>query len=220
MYRILIVEDDPGVAEAICTRAAMWQLKPHCVRDMRNVMAEFAEVQPHLVLMDITLPFMSGYHWCGQIRAVSSVPIIFISSASDNMNIIMAMNMGADDFIAKPFDGDVLIAKLQALLRRTYDFGGTVTLDGKDISLIKESELAKFRRDSLGFVFQEFNLLDNFTIEDNVFLPLVLAGKSYDEMHSRIVPVANELGITQHLERVLLHSEQRQQLTFDANAAR
>ena len=125
MYRILIVEDDPGVAEAICTRAAMWQLKPHCVRDMRNVMAEFAEVQPHLVLMDITLPFMSGYHWCGQIRAVSSVPIIFISSASDNMNIIMAMNMGADDFIAKPFDGDVLIAKLQALLRRTYDFGGT-----------------------------------------------------------------------------------------------
>ena len=220
MYRILIVEDDPGVAEAICTRAAMWQLEPHCVRDMRNVMAEFAEVQPHLVLMDITLPFMSGYHWCGQIRAVSSVPIIFISSASDNMNIITAMNMGADDFIAKPFDGDVLIAKLQALLRRTYDFGGTVTLDGKDISLIKESELAKFRRDSLGFVFQEFNLLDNFTIEDNIFLPLVLAGKGYDEMHSRIVPVANELGITQHLERVLLHSEQRQQLTFDAKAVR
>ena len=81
---------------------------------------------PHLVLMDIGLPFFNGYHWCGEIRKLSSVPVMFISSASDSMNIVMAMNMGADDFIVKPFDGSVLIAKIQALLRRTYDFAGTV----------------------------------------------------------------------------------------------
>ena len=84
-------------------------------------MEDFARIQPHLVLLDITLPFMNGYHWCAEIRRVSSVPVIFISSASDNMNIIMAMNMGGDEFIAKPFDSEVLIAKVQALLRRTYD---------------------------------------------------------------------------------------------------
>ena len=89
-------------------------------------MAEFAEFDPQIVLMDIALPFFDGYHWCSEIRKVSKVPIIFISSASDNMNIVMAMNMGADDFIAKPFDGSVLIAKVQAMLRRTYDFGGAM----------------------------------------------------------------------------------------------
>lgn len=89
-------------------------------------MAEFAEFDPHLVLLDIMLPFFNGYHWCSEIRKVSRVPVMFLSSASDNMNIVMAMNMDGDDFIAKPFDLSVLMAKLQALLRRTYDFGQTV----------------------------------------------------------------------------------------------
>lgn len=89
-------------------------------------MAEFAQVDPHIVLMDIALPFFNGYHWCSEIRKVSKVPILFISSAADNMNMIMAMNMGADDFIAKPFDQSLLMAKLQALLRRTYDFSASV----------------------------------------------------------------------------------------------
>ena len=89
-------------------------------------MAEFARFDPHLVLMDVVLPFFNGYHWCGEIRKVSKVPVIFLSSASDNMNIVMAMNLGADDFIAKPFDQNVLTAKVQALLRRTYDFAGAV----------------------------------------------------------------------------------------------
>ncbi|MBP5184851.1 MAG: response regulator transcription factor [Lachnospiraceae bacterium] len=124
-YRILIVEDDAGIAEAIKAQAALWQLEAVAVRDFKNVMAEFALVQPHLVLLDISLPFMSGFHWCSEIRKVSSVPVIFISSASDNMNIIMAMNLGADDFVAKPFDQNVLSAKIQALLRRTYDYGTT-----------------------------------------------------------------------------------------------
>lgn len=126
MYRLLIIEDDKGIAEAIKTQAEMWGMQAHVITNFRNVMAEFAKVDPHIVLLDIGLPFFNGYHWCGEIRKVSKVPIIFISSASDNMNMIMAMNMGADDFIAKPFDQSLLIAKLQALLRRTYDFSASV----------------------------------------------------------------------------------------------
>ncbi len=126
MYRLLIVEDDKGIAEAIKTQAEMWNLQVHCIEDFRIVMTEFAEFDPHIILLDIALPFFNGYHWCSEIRKVSKVPIIFISSASDNMNMIMAMNMGADDFIAKPFDQNVLMAKLQAMLRRTYDFAPAV----------------------------------------------------------------------------------------------
>ncbi len=122
MYRIYIVEDDPGIAEGIKRQAEAWGLEARCAEDFRGVMGELADFEPHLVLLDIALPFFDGYHWCSAIRAVSRVPIIFISSASDNMNIVMAMSMGADDFIAKPFDGSVLIAKIQALLRRSYDF--------------------------------------------------------------------------------------------------
>ena len=117
-YRVLIVEDDRGIAEGLCALMARWSLRAEAVTDFHGVMAEFARVQPHLVLLDIALPFMSGYHWCAEIRRVSSVPVIFISSAADNMNIVMAVNMGGDDFIAKPFEPDVLIAKVQALLRR------------------------------------------------------------------------------------------------------
>ena len=124
-YRIMIVEDDPGIAGAIADCMVQWGLKAEAVSDFRRVMEDFARIQPHLVLLDITLPFMNGYHWCAEIRKVSSVPVIFISSASDNMNIIMAMNMGGDEFIAKPFDSGVLIAKVQALLRRTYDYAAS-----------------------------------------------------------------------------------------------
>ena len=128
MYRILIIEDDPGIASAIAEQAKMWDLDTKCVANFRNIMSEFAEYDPHLVLLDITLPFFNGYHWCTEIRKVSKVPVIFISSASDNMNIVMAMNMGADDFIAKPFDQSVLVAKIQAMLRRTYDFASAVPI--------------------------------------------------------------------------------------------
>lgn len=128
MYRILIVEDDMGIAGAIRRLTEAWDLEAKCVEDFRNVLADFAQFNPHLVLLDISLPFYNGYHWCTEIRKVSKVPIIFISSASDNMNIVMAMNMGGDDFIAKPFDQNVLVAKLQAVLRRTYDFGGQVNI--------------------------------------------------------------------------------------------
>ena len=154
MYKAMIVEDDKGIAESIKTQAEMWDLKVHCVENFRNIMTEFAEFAPHIILLDIALPFFNGYHWCSEIRKVSKVPIIFISSASDNMNMVMAMNMGADDFIAKPFDQSVLMAKLQAMLRRTYDFtaalpvlehrgallntgDNTLTYGGEKISLSK-----------------------------------------------------------------------------------
>lgn len=126
MYRLFIVEDDPGIANAVAAQAQACNLQTHIVQDFSNVMHEFAEFSPHIVLLDIMLPFFDGYHWCSEIRRVSKVPIIFVSSASDNMNIVMAMNLGADDFISKPFDGSVLMAKIQALLRRTYDFGANV----------------------------------------------------------------------------------------------
>lgn len=128
MYRIFIVEDDPGIAEGIKRQAEAWGLEVRCADDLRNVMGEFAAFSPHLVLLDITLPFFNGYHWCTQIRAVSQVPVVFLSSASENMNIVMAMNMGVDDFIAKPFDQRVLMAKVQALLRRAYDLPGATPM--------------------------------------------------------------------------------------------
>jgi len=128
MYRILIVEDDMGIASAMKKQIEMWDLEAHCVENFRNVLEEFSEFNPQLVLLDISLPFYNGYYWCAEIRKFSKVPIIFVSSASDNMNIVMAMNMGGDDFIAKPFDLNVLTAKIQAILRRTYDFGGQMTV--------------------------------------------------------------------------------------------
>lgn len=154
MYRLFIVEDDRGIAEALKSRANMWGMEAKICDDFMNVLREFAEFQPHLVLLDITLPFFNGYHWCSEIRKISQVPIIFISSAADNMNIVMAMNMGADDFIPKPFEETVLMAKIQALLRRAYHFsqgapvierGGailntgdnTLTYNGEKIDLTK-----------------------------------------------------------------------------------
>ncbi|MBD5482697.1 MAG: response regulator transcription factor [Lachnospiraceae bacterium] len=122
MYRILIVEDDEGIAQGVEKQISGWGFEVRCVVNFRNVLEEFSAFDPQMVLLDIGLPFYNGYHWCSEIRKISNVPIIFLSSASDNMNIVMAMNMGGDDFITKPYDSNVLIAKIQALLRRTYDF--------------------------------------------------------------------------------------------------
>ena len=113
MYRIFIVEDDRTIAQAVAHLAENWGLEVRCVRDFRAVTAEAAEFQPHLIILDIALPCFDGYHWCRELRKQTSAPILFLSSAGDNMNVIMAMNFGADDFIAKPFDGGVLMAKLR-----------------------------------------------------------------------------------------------------------
>ena len=124
MYRVYIVEDDESIAQSLKKHIEKWGCAVRCAEDFSAVLAEFSAYAPHIVLMDVTLPFFNGFYWCGEIRKVSKVPVIFISSASDNMNIVIAMNMGGDDFIVKPFDLAVLTAKMQAILRRTYDFGG------------------------------------------------------------------------------------------------
>lgn len=124
MYKLLIVEDDLVIAKTIQKHMEGWGYETVCVEDFKDVLQTFVAQKPQLVLMDISLPFYNGYHWCDEIRKISKVPVIFISSASDNMNIVMAVNMGGDDFVAKPFDLNVLQAKIQAMLRRTYDFAG------------------------------------------------------------------------------------------------
>ena len=128
MYRLFLVEDDRQIADAVCAQAQRWGLEAVCAKDLRCVTEEFAAAHPHLVLLDIGLPYFDGYHWCRELRRISTVPIVFLSSAADDMNIVMAMNMGADDFIAKPFDLSVLMAKVQALLRRAYDLPGATPM--------------------------------------------------------------------------------------------
>ena len=128
MYRILVVEDDMTIAKALASHLRKWDYEVACVEDFKNVMEIFAEYDPQLVLLDIVLPFFNGFHWCQEIRQLSKVPLIFISSAGDNMNIVMAMNMGGDEFIEKPFDLNVVTAKVQAMLRRTYAFHGSANI--------------------------------------------------------------------------------------------
>ncbi len=126
MYRIMIIEDDQAMADVMKKQMEAWGNEAECVRDFQDILSAFTRYDPHLILMDIMLPFFNGYHWCSEIRKISNVPVVFISSASDNMNIVMAMGMGGDDFIPKPVDLDVLMAKVQAVLRRTYDLAGKV----------------------------------------------------------------------------------------------
>ncbi|NJP39752.1 response regulator transcription factor [Oscillospiraceae bacterium HV4-5-C5C] len=128
MFRVLLVEDDAEIASAVCTQLQKWELQYRQVQDFQQVMGDFDSYQPHLVLLDVMLPFFNGYHWCQEIRRKSAVPILFISSAADSMNMIMAMDMGADDFISKPFDLSVLMAKINALLRRSYELTGTAPI--------------------------------------------------------------------------------------------
>ncbi len=128
MYRILIVEDDNTIASAMQKHMMSWGHEVAIIKDFSKVMEEFQTFDPQLVLMDIMLPFFNGYHWCSEIRKQSNVPVVFLSSASDNMNIVLAMNMGGDDFIPKPVDLDVMMAKVTAMLRRTYDMSGHLSI--------------------------------------------------------------------------------------------
>lgn len=128
MFKILIVEDDRIIARTLASHLSKWDYEIRCADDFKNILDEFLRFDPQLVLLDIMLPFFNGFHWCQEIRKVSEVPIIFLSSANDNMNIVMAMNMGGDEFIEKPFDLNVVTAKVQAMLRRTYAFQGSVNV--------------------------------------------------------------------------------------------
>jgi len=128
MYKIMIVEDDTTIANAIKDHLLKWNYDAVCVSDFKNITEQVINLEPHLILLDVMLPFFNGFYWCAEIRRISKVPVMFISSASDNMNVVMAMNMGGDDFIAKPFDLNVLTAKVGALIRRTYSFQGQINV--------------------------------------------------------------------------------------------
>lgn len=159
-YKILIVEDDAVIAQEIARHLENWGMQTVIVQDLSQVMKEFAGELPHLVLMDISLPFYNGYYWCSEIRRVSSVPVIFLSSASENMNIVMAMNMGGDDFIAKPFDFSVLLAKVQAMLRRTYAFAGqTNLLEYRGVILNLSNTSLEINGESVELTKNEFRIL-------------------------------------------------------------
>jgi DNA-binding response OmpR family regulator len=126
MYKIIIVEDDITIARTLKEHLSKWNYNVIYVTDFNDIMEKFKEFDPHIVLMDVMLPFFNGFYWCSEIRKISKVPIMFISSAGDNMNIVMAMNMGGDDFIVKPFDLNVLTAKIGALIRRAYSLQGQI----------------------------------------------------------------------------------------------
>lgn len=160
MYRILIVEDDRIIADKIQEYLNSWGYDARIADDFTNITAEFVNYAPQLVLLDITLPSYNGYHWCQEIRKISKVPVIFLSSASDNMNIVMAINMGADDFIAKPFDLNILTAKIQAILRRTYDFGGqTGLMECKGAVLNIDNSTLTYQEKQIELTKNEFRIL-------------------------------------------------------------
>lgn len=142
MYNILIVEDDMTIASLLKENLLKWGFGAECVKDFNKVAEETAEKKPHMVLLDISLPFYNGFYWCSEIRKNSKVPIIFLTSHTENLDLVMAMNMGGDDYITKPFSMDVLIVKIQALLRRTYDYyveSKTLEVQGVQLDLMDTS---------------------------------------------------------------------------------
>lgn len=147
MYKILIVEDDMIIASSVKEYLRTWGMETEVITDFEKVIQNFIAFDPQLVLMDITLPFFNGYHWCQEIRKISKVPIVFLSSMSDNMNIVMAINMGGDDFITKPFDLTVLAAKVQAMLRRTYAFQGQTNVIEHNGAILNLSDTTLLYRD-------------------------------------------------------------------------
>lgn len=145
MYRILIVEDDATIARVLAEELDAWGFAPRAAADFAGVMDEFEAFAPQLVLLDLSLPFRSGFYWCAEIRKISQVPVVFISSAADNMNLVTALHQGADDFVAKPFDLQVLVAKVQALLRRSYDYSpAPELLSHRGAALDKDAALLRY----------------------------------------------------------------------------
>ena len=160
MYKILIVEDDMTIAKTLANHLEKWSYTVQYVTDFEDVMKAFTTFDPQLVLMDIMLPFYNGYHWCTEIRKISKIPVIFLSSMSDNMNIVMAINMGGDEFIEKPFDLNVITAKIQALLRRTYAFQGTVNvMEHKGVMLNMNDATMTYKEQKLSLTKNDYKIL-------------------------------------------------------------
>ena len=165
MYKILLVEDDEIISKSIKQYLENWDFEVIIARDFKNITNEFTECNAHIVLLDLILPFYDGFYWCKEIRKISNVPIVFLSSASDNMNIVMAVNMGGDDFISKPFNVSVLLAKIQAILRRTYDMpNGISILEHKGIILNLNDFTLSYRDKSMELTKNEFRILETLLV--------------------------------------------------------
>lgn len=161
-YRIFLVEDDSSIVEVLKRQLRRWNLSCYCINNFQSVIEEFKICDPHLVLMDISLPFYDGYYWCQQIRKISKIPVIFLSSASDDLNQVMALNMGADDFITKPFRLELAVAKIQAMLRRTYAFGkNPELLFCGSLSLNLNDAILNFNDQQLELSKNEFRLMQS-----------------------------------------------------------
>ena len=160
MYKILIVEDDMMIAKTLSSHLEKWDYEVRYVKDFKNVMNDFLEFEPQLVLMDIILPLFNGFYWCTEIRKIAKTPIVFLSSASDNMNSVMAMNMGGDDFIEKPFDLNVVTAKVQAMLRRAYSFQGNLNvLEHQGLLLNLNDGIVSYKEKKAELTKNEFKIL-------------------------------------------------------------
>lgn len=160
MYRIFIVEDDTALGNAMKKQLTAYGYEVGLASDFTDIANEFSKYAPQLVLLDIMLPFYTGFYWCSEIRKTSSVPIVFLSSASDDMNIVTAINMGGDDFIAKPVEPMVLSAKVQAVLRRTYEMwdGGTY-LECRGAILCLDDATLTYGNDKIELTKNEFRIL-------------------------------------------------------------
>lgn len=159
-YKILIVEDDEAIAQTEKEHLEKWDYHVHCVENFRNILSDVEKFQPDLILMDVKLPFYNGFYWCAQIRKFSKIPIVFVSSADEDMNIVMAMDMGGDDFISKPFALPVLTAKINAMLRRSYSFKGQVNiLEHKNLRLNLSDGVAMYEDTSVSLTRNELKIL-------------------------------------------------------------
>lgn len=127
MHTVFLVEDDLALCAELEDNLRRWGFTVITCQAFDRILEDFVRVRPHLVIMDINLPFFDGFYWCRKIREVSKVPVLFLSSRDTNMDIIMAVNTGGDDYVTKPFSMSVLLARIQAVLRRAYDYNAEQT---------------------------------------------------------------------------------------------
>ena len=180
MHKILLVEDDEVIRQQVKKMLEQWGYEVVLVEDFMEVLSIFVKVEPHLVLMDIGLPLFNGYHWCQEIRKVSKVPIMFLSSRDQAMDIVMAINMGGDDFVTKPFDQNVLLAKIQGLLRRSYEFGKDqslleymgVILNLKAMDLVYQGEVVSLTKNEFQILQVLFERSGNIVIREDLMKEL------------------------------------------------
>ena len=160
MYKILIIEDDLTIASLLNENIKKWGFESNYITDFNQILNEFQNIKPHLILLDISLPFYNGFYWCSEIRKTSNVPIIFLSSRTENLDIVMAMNMGGDDYITKPFSLDIVIAKIQALLRRTYDYYREIeTLEVKAVLLNLKDTVLSYQNNKIQLTKNEYKIM-------------------------------------------------------------